>query len=64
MREIAEHRCSGDYLLHQNSTPNEWFERGGYLSLKFLLSSGNIGQWTDPDWVEFILAPFFTCDAL
>jgi small subunit ribosomal protein S21 len=41
MREIAEHRCSGDYLLHQNCTPNEWFERGGYLSLKFLLSSGD-----------------------
>jgi hypothetical protein len=42
MREIAEHRCSGDYLFHQNSTPNEWFERGGYLSLKFLLTSGDV----------------------
>jgi small subunit ribosomal protein S21 len=41
MREIAEHPCSGDYLLHQNCTPNEWFERGGHLSLKFLLSSGD-----------------------
>ena len=42
MRETAEHGCSGEYLLHQNSIPNEWFERGGYLSLKFLLSSGDV----------------------
>jgi hypothetical protein len=41
MREITEHRRSGDYLLHQNSILNVWFERGGYLSLKFLLSSGD-----------------------
>jgi len=34
MREITEHRRSGDYLLHQNPIPNGWFERSGYLFLK------------------------------
>ena len=41
MRETTEHRRSGDYLLLQNSVLYEWCERGGYLCLKFFLSSGD-----------------------
>jgi hypothetical protein len=38
MREITEHRRSGDYLLHQESILIEWFEDGSHLCLKSRLS--------------------------
>ncbi|HSZ63584.1 MAG TPA: hypothetical protein VK828_17425 [Terriglobales bacterium] len=40
MRE-AEDRSSGNDLLDQDSILNIWFERGGYLCLKFLLPSSD-----------------------
>src|SRR5450631_1113761 len=40
-QKATEDRGSGNDLLHQNSVLNEWFERGGYLCLKFLLPSSN-----------------------
>jgi hypothetical protein len=38
--QATEDRSPGNDLLHQNSILNEWFERGGYLCLKFFLPSG------------------------
>ena len=40
-RQATEDRSSGNDLFDQNSILNVWFERSGYLCLKFFLSSGD-----------------------